>query len=85
MLRLGHISFFGLAFLDLAFLDSINYLKLTPSDFLWSARLILVGMVSMPSICYLSAVKKEFRHLFCIPVVSLLLAVGLFLFEALRK
>lgn len=85
MLRLGHISFFGLAFLDLAFLDSINYLKLSPQDFTWSSRLILIGMVSMPSVCYLSALKTEFRHLFFIPVVSLLFAVGIFLFEALNK
>lgn len=85
MLRLGHISFFGLAFLDLAFLDSINYLKLSPDNFVWSARLILVGMVSMPSVCYLSALKEGFRHLFFIPVVSLLFAVALFLYEVLQK
>ncbi len=85
MLRLGHISFFGLAFLDLAFLDSINYLKLSPQDCVWSSRLILIGMVSMPSVCYLSALKNEFRHLFFIPVASLLFAVGIFLFEALKK
>ena len=85
MLRLGHISFFGLAFLDLAFLDSVAYLKLTPEAVRWTARLILVGMVSMPSVCYLSAYNKNFRHLFFIPVGSLLFGIGLFIYEAARR
>ena len=85
MLRLGHISFFGLAFLDLAFVMSASYLKLTGQDIVWTGRLMLVGLVTMPLVCYLSAIKKDFRHLFFVPVLSLLAGVGTFICKVLCR
>jgi hypothetical protein len=35
----------------------------------------VVGGLAMPIVCFLSGWRKPFRHLFFIPVVSLLLAV----------
>jgi hypothetical protein len=73
MIRLGHISFFGTGFLNLAFVFSIEHLDL-PSVPLGASVAFLVGAVTMPAICFLSAWRDSFRHLFFIPVVSLLLA-----------
>jgi hypothetical protein len=71
MLRLGHISFFGLAFLNFMFAltnrDGIPHGRLTPIG----SVLFLVGAVAMPAACFLSAWKKPLRHLFSIPVASI--------------
>ena len=70
MLRLGHISFFGLGFINLLFgltLQSINirspYVSIASLGF-------MAGVISMPLCCYLTAWKRAFRHLFPVPVVS---------------
>ena len=85
MLRLGHISFFGLPFIDLAFIMSADHLKLTENDFVWTGRLMISAMISMPIICYLSAINKPFRHLFFIPVISALGAVSIFIYKVMYK
>ena len=84
LVRLGHISFFGIGFINLFYALSIDYLAIScPSR--WSSILLIVGAVSMPTICYLSAWRKLFRHLFFIPAGSVILGVGHFLFmEVLR-
>jgi len=35
----------------------------------------------MPLVCYLSAYRRGFRHLFAVPVLSLVLGVALFTFK----
>ncbi len=79
LLRLGHISFFGLAFLNLAFAATVSYLKLPIADIFWPSRLFIVAAVAMPSVCFLAAFNKSCRHLFFVPVLSLLGATGLLL------
>lgn len=85
MLRLGHISFFGLAFLNFAFVMSALYLKLRECDIVWTGRLLLVGLVTMPLVCYLSAIKKDFRHLFPVPVISLLTGITIFICQVISR
>lgn len=80
MIRLGHISFFGIAFINLAFAVTALYVdagffRASPAA-VWSSRLLIIGAITMPLICYLSAIKKPVRHLFFIPVSCLLTAVG---------
>ena len=82
MLRLGHISFFGLAFINLAFALSAGVLDLNEGLRLPSG-LLVAGAVSMPLVCYLSAWRKPFRHLFFIPVLCVITGVGLFLWRLL--
>lgn len=82
MLRLGHISFFGIAFINLSFFVTVSLLEIETVSLLVS-RLLIVGAVAMPSVCYLSAFKKPFRHLFFVPVVCLVLGTGLFVFGSL--
>src|SRR5262249_2756984 len=82
LIRLGHISFFGTGFLNLAFAFTVRELGLQASGWL-SSMLFVVGAVSMPLVCFLSAWHKPMRHLFAIPVLSLLGATIAFLIQML--
>jgi hypothetical protein len=82
MLRLGHISFFGIGFINLAFALSAQNLGVDKAVYLTSI-LFIIGLVGMPLICYLSAIKKAFRHLFFIPALSVIIGVALFLWKIL--
>jgi hypothetical protein len=75
LIRLGHVSFFGTGFLNLAFVFSVEHLRLESPPWVPSTAFVL-GAVSMPAICFLSAWRGYFRHLFFIPVVSLLFATA---------
>jgi len=68
--RLGHISFFGLGFVNL-FFAMTHHLASPPGP--WGAMAagsLLVGAITMPACCFLSAWKKPFRHLFAVPVLA---------------
>ena len=73
MVRLGHISFLGTGLLNLAaaFTVATRPATMLPA---WASCLFVVGAVTMPTICFLSAWRDAFRRLFVIPVASLLLA-----------
>ena len=71
MLRLGHVSFFGIAFLNLAFANTLHLLGGMHNAELPSL-LLIAGAVLMPTVCYLAAWNKPLRHLFIVPVASLL-------------
>jgi hypothetical protein len=78
--RLGHISFFGLALVNFSFAFTQHLLALTAP---WSSVAMwafIVGAVSMPACCFLSAWRKPFRHFFFIPVGGVLLGVICVLF-----
>jgi hypothetical protein len=77
MLRLGHIALIALGILNLALALTLDALE--PAAARWISRLFLTGAVAMPLVCYLSAVRKGFRHLFFVPAVSILVALGLLL------
>lgn len=76
--RLGHISFFGLAFVNLAFVLTVDHLRIRTTVF-WPSVLLIVGAFTMPLVCYLSAWKKGARRLFAVPVLSLVAAALLIL------
>jgi hypothetical protein len=77
MLRLGHISFFGLGFINLAYALTMKSLGMSgPSS---ASVLLLFGAAAMPAVCFLSAAREGFRRLFFIPVLSLLAATGIVL------
>jgi hypothetical protein len=73
--RLGHISFFGLGFLNLIFAATSGQLLLPHSYFQVASWALVVGAINMPAVCFLSAWRKPTRHLFPIPVVSVTLGV----------
>ncbi len=88
MLRLGHIAFFGTAFLNLAYVVSSGRLghgavewsgDMTGTARMWAVAgaLLLVGTVGMPLVCFLSAWRKGWRALFPIPAASLMGAAAI--------
>jgi hypothetical protein len=74
--RLGHISFFGLGFLNLIFAATAGLLNLHGRSLNISSMSLIVAAITMPVCCFLTAWKKPFRHLFPIPVLAA--AVGIF-------
>jgi hypothetical protein len=76
MIRLGHISFFGLGLLNLGLALTARAVGISDGIGL-ASWLLVVGAITMPLVCYLSAFIKPIRHLFFIPVLSVGAAAGL--------
>ena len=68
--RLGHISFFGLGFVNLLFALSANAVHLSTRAAGIASLAFLIGAATMPMVCFLTAWRKPFRHFFPVPVVS---------------
>lgn len=75
MLRLGHISFFGIGFLNFFFALTLSQITLTDASLRIASIGFMTAVVTMPACCYLSAWKKPFRHLFPIPVIGVFAGV----------
>ena len=73
--RLGHISFFGLAFVNLGFAFTQHVVHLGAAHAQVAMWGFLIGAAMMPTVCFLSAWRKPFRHLFFIPVLGVLTGV----------
>ncbi|HEX6030320.1 MAG TPA: hypothetical protein VFY90_02740 [Tepidiformaceae bacterium] len=80
--RLGHIAFFGLGFINILFAVSNRQLGLAPGPRRAASTSLLVGQATMPAVCFATALWRPFRHLFFIPVASLLLAAANITFGA---
>jgi hypothetical protein len=83
MVRLGHISFFGIGLINLAIALSVRAYEINKTPQIPSI-LLIVTAITMPLLCYLSAIKPFFRHLFFIPASSVIFALALFLWEVFR-
>lgn len=72
IVRLGHIACAALGIINvlfgMAYADAPVGTPLAVASCAW-----IVGGISMPSVCFLSAWRTEFRHLFFIPVTALIL------------
>ena len=77
MIRLAHIAFFGIGFINLAFFLTAKALGLD-AGLEAASFLLILGAVAMPLVCYLSAWKMFFRHLFIIPATSVTLGIFFF-------
>jgi hypothetical protein len=73
--RLGHISFFGLAFVNMAFALTHYILKVQAPWAGWACVSFIVGAIAMPTCCFLTAWRKPFRHFFFIPVGGVLFGI----------
>lgn len=74
--RLGHISFFGTGGLVLAAALSAAALHaigtpVSEDGLRVAGTLLVVGAVAMPTVCFLSAWRKPWRHVFFLPVLGL--------------
>ena len=84
MLRLGHISFMGIALINFAFAFTVFAMDIKDGVTL-SSWLLIVGAVTMPTVCFASAFKPVFRHLFFIPALSVICGVWIFLWRILGR
>ncbi len=75
MMRLGHIAFFGLGFLNLAFGLTTQTISLSDTHLTIASAGFIVGAVAMPLCCFLAAWRKPFRHLFPIPVLGVMAGI----------
>jgi hypothetical protein len=75
MIRLGHISFFGLGFINIMFALSLSMLNLPTPYLRISSVGFIIGVISMPLCCFLTAWRQGFRYLFPIPVGSVLVGI----------
>lgn len=76
MMRLGHISLVALGLINLAFAFTVKVYGVEDGAIL-PARLLVVGLTTMPLVCYLSAFRAAFRHLFFIPALSVIAAAAI--------
>jgi hypothetical protein len=77
MLRLGHISFLGLGFVNLLFSSSAPHMRLPAAGLLLASWMLVLGGVTMPLCCGLMAWRRGAYPLFGLPVASLLLGAAL--------
>ena len=80
----GTYFFFGIGFINLAFAFTISQLRLS-DNLAASSWLLIIGAITMPLCCYSCAFWKGFRHLFVVPVVSLVLGVALLISRGLMQ
>ena len=69
MLRLAHISFFGIGFINLLYGLTLQAIPLPQFFAKTGSYGLIAGVIMMPLCCYLTAWKKYFRHLFPMPVL----------------
>lgn len=70
LMRLGHIAFFGLGFLNLIFAATSAGLSLGGAYLATASVALVIGAITMPICCFLSAWHKPLRHLFPVPVLA---------------
>ena len=74
LVRLGHIAQAALGMMNVLYAVSCR-----PAESSFDGQMasigFIVGGVSMPAVCFLTAWRAGFRHLFFIPVVALVSAV----------
>ena len=83
MLRLGHISFFGIGFINVIFAITVRLDVEGP--LVVSSWLLIASAAAMPAICFLSSWRRPFRHLFFVPVLCLVAGVSVLLYEGLLR
>lgn len=74
LLRLGHIAFIALGFLNLLFVQSAERLAATDHPTAIASWCLALGAFAMPLTCFVNAWQPRFKPLFGIPVT--LLATG---------
>ena len=75
MLRLGHISFFGIGLLNVVFAVTLAQVALPDTNVHIASAGFVIAVIAMPLCCFLAAWKKPLRHLFPIPVLAVLAGI----------
>lgn len=79
LVRLGHISFIGLGFVNILFAHSVANLSVGWVSSV-ASLLFIGGAVAMPACCFLVAWRRNWFYIFSVPIVFLILGGGLTLF-----
>ena len=75
LIRLGHISFFGMGLLNILFGLSAEPMHLEQMGRLVGGWSFVVAAITMPVCCFLTAWRKPLRHFFPIPVTASVIAI----------
>ena len=75
MLRLGHISFFGIGFLNILLGLTLGATALPAANLEIASVALIVAVIAMPACCFLAAWQAQLRHLFPLPVLAVLAGV----------
>ena len=81
MIRLGHISFFGLGMVNLMFYFAARSLPPFGPALVAASWLFIVGAITMPLCCALMLRGPVWRNAFVVPVLSLIVGAGLTLWK----
>jgi hypothetical protein len=76
MVRLGHISSFGLGIINVLFALSIATISVPFSYGRFGSAGFTIAALAMPTCCFLTAWRPGFRYLFPIPVLAVLCGLG---------
>jgi hypothetical protein len=82
--RLAHISFFGLAAVNLFFYLTVHALTVSSAIVSFASWAFIVGAVSMPACCLVVAHRPRGRMLFAVPVLSLVAGGAVILLEVIK-
>ena len=82
MLRIGHLAFFGLGIINVLFALTLTSSGVVPGYPAVASASLAAAVFVMPAVCFLTAWKKPFRHIFPLPVI-LVAASLLLLLEGL--
>ncbi|NIV18199.1 MAG: hypothetical protein GWN47_07235 [Woeseiaceae bacterium] len=69
MLRLGHIAFFGLGIINVLYSLALESAGVGIQYPVIASTSLIMALILMPLLCFLTAWKTPFRHLFAIPVI----------------
>jgi hypothetical protein len=75
LVRLAHISFFGIGFLNVLFGVTAAALPLDAGATRVGSTALMIAAVAMPANCLLTAWREPFRHLFFIPVLAVTVGI----------
>ena len=75
LVRLGHISFFGIGRLNILFGLTVAQTQLRATPLHMASIGLIAGAVLMPAICFLAAWRERLRHLFVLPVAAVSIGI----------
>ena len=75
LVRLGHISFFGIGMLNVLFGLTVAATQLRAAPLRVASIGLIAGAVLMPANCFLAAWRERLRHLFVLPVAAVSIGI----------
>ena len=75
MLRIGHLAFFGLGIINVVFALTLTSSGVVLSYPAVASASLAAAVFLMPTVCFLTAWKKPFRHIFPLPVILVAIAL----------